>query len=166
MRLSLPQDIKAFRVLVSTLPPFVLAGGIFLITGSLIFSILAFILSLVVIPLVKGRKFNKQYRAYIAGFGSDYSEAYTSDIYNNSIYGYVPFKGRYAHCSIYADENGVVISKTAIKRYIPWDSVVRHRIHNNQRGKYIELNLGNLSAENRLFIPWAKEFSCYLPSNS
>ena len=166
MKYALPAKLSITKILNSFLPSIAAGGVTYYFLESVAFSICTFAVIFLSLPLIKGWRSNNSYKNHIAKFGYDFSAEYTPEIYEASIYGFVPSTNRYINCSVYVDEKGIIISKKSVKRCIPWDLVVGSRIHNNERSKYIELNVKDLSTDNRLLIPWASEFSCFLPKNS
>lgn len=166
MKAEIPSNLSIKKVLVVVVPALLIGFGIYYFTESWIYGLIAFFALILYIPFIKGYSANKSYLRYLSKFGEDYRSSYSQKIYESSIYGFVPASGRYNHCSVYADEKGIVISKKSVKRFIPWGLVVGHKIHENPKSQFIELNIGDLTSENRLVIPWGKDFSAFLPVHS
>lgn len=143
----------------------ILSGAMYVTTNSIAIAAISSLIFIIVIPIAKGRRANKSYQNYLSSFGEDFSSEYNKEIYNASIYGFVPSENRVVHCSVFANESGIIISKMSVKRFIPWASAIKHKIYKNRTGKYIELNINNLTTKSRLLIPWSEEFSHLLPDS-
>lgn len=139
---------------------------LFLFTSNILISFLPLVFLMLLPPLIRFR-YNRKYREYLSKFGEDYAQGFEAEgIYDKSMYGFVPFEGHWSHCSVYADESGIVISRLSTKRFISWNKVGGYKVHNNENGKYLELNVRNSNQDRILFIPWFPRFSKYLPVSS
>lgn len=166
MKLEVTQKINLIKLALLMVLVLGLAVATFCQTDSYLYSVLI-LLSAVFLPYLKGYRYNKEFRQYLLAFGEDYSEDYDrEDIWDKSVRGFVPFGKRFAHCNVYANEKGVILSKLSTKRYIPWTSVAGYKVHSNENGVYAEFNVGDFKPENILFSPWSERFSCCLPKNS
>ena len=163
MKVHVPNQINAFGLVTKVAILLALGYGAFTMTGSIWLGALSFIVLLVAIPVIKRYSINRQFSKYLKGFGEEFTKEYSQEIFDASIMGFIPFNEQNMHCSIFADESGIMVSKRSTKRHIPWSSIVGHKNKEYLGHPVLELNLINYENSNRLAIPWAEKFSKYLP---
>ncbi|WNO09537.1 hypothetical protein [Teredinibacter sp. KSP-S5-2] len=162
MLVQWPNEKNLIKMMVKLLPNFAIGYLVYYVSENVLFGVLVFILMLVVVVKVKRYSLNSQFIKYLERIGEEFGGDYSLKLHESEIMGFVPFNGQYAHCSVYADESGIVLRKRRIKRYIPWSSVLNYQLKRYLGHSIIELSLKSREENDRVIVPWNDKFNEYL----
>ena len=141
----------------------VLAIVFYAVSKSVWLSVVFFLILIFVVPLTLRARINRHFKQHLLRFGEAYIGPCTKEMDGSAVYGVAPFDGGVMHCAINVDASGLLIGKSMLQVDIPWASVVGFQIYAIGDFLAIDFNMEDFEEENVLSLPWADEFSQFLP---